>query len=136
DTLLRPWPALWALVISYGLLPAAAWLIGPLLGLDDFRIGLLIIASVPCTLASAVIWTRLSGGSEATALLIVLLTTATSWLATTAWLAFGTGAAVVLDVADMMRGLFLVLVVPVGLGQLLRLSGRLARSADRHRTAI
>src|SRR5947209_4544073 len=73
ETLLRPWPGLWALVISYGLLPAAAWLIGPLLGRDDFRIGLLVIASVPCTLASAVIWTRLSGGSEATALLIVLL---------------------------------------------------------------
>src|SRR5262249_12818473 len=42
----RPWPALWAVVISYGLLPplaAAAGLLMP--GPEDFRIGMLIMAS-------------------------------------------------------------------------------------------
>src|SRR2546421_12883865 len=65
----RPWPALWAVAVSYGALPAGGWLAGTLVAVDDFRIGLLIIASVPCTLASAVLWTRLGGGDEATALL-------------------------------------------------------------------
>src|SRR5438034_678770 len=80
-TLLRPWPAVWAVLISYGLLPALAWTASLLLELADFRIGLMIAASVPCTLASAVLWTRMAHGNEATALLVTRLTTGTSCLA-------------------------------------------------------
>src|SRR5437763_14641226 len=55
--LTRPWPALWALAMSYGFLPAAASAAGRYLTPDDFRVGLLVMSCVPCTLASAVIWT-------------------------------------------------------------------------------
>src|SRR5262249_39993853 len=113
----RPLPALWALVISFGALPGPAWLAGHLLPQDDLRVGLLLIASVPCTLASAVLWTRRAGGSEATALVVTLLSACTAWLATTAWLALGTGMGIALD-PSMMTDLVLVLIVPVGLGQL------------------
>src|SRR5690348_12762231 len=41
-TLLKPWAALWATAVSYGVLPALAWLAGNLLPGDDFRVGLLI----------------------------------------------------------------------------------------------
>jgi sodium/bile acid cotransporter 7 len=133
--LLRPLPALWAVLISYGAVPALAWLAGPLLT-DDYRIGLLISASVPCTLASAVLWTRMAGGSEATALLVTLLTTATSWLATTAWLAWTTGAAVGVDTTAMMRELLLVLVVPVAMGQLIRAVPPLARLGQRGKPVL
>jgi sodium/bile acid cotransporter 7 len=130
----RPWAALWALVISYGLLPVLACLLGLLLPPGDFRIGLLLIASVPCTLASAVIWTRMAAGNDATALLITLFTNLSSWLATTAWLALATGVtAGQVDPPGMMTRLFLVLVVPVALGQLLRAIGPPAQVADRHR---
>src|SRR4051794_16091144 len=44
----RPWPALWAVLISYGPLPAFAWLAGRLLPEPDFRVGLMVSASVPC----------------------------------------------------------------------------------------
>jgi sodium/bile acid cotransporter 7 len=135
-TLLRPWPALWAAALSYTLLPATAYLAGGLLASPDFRVGLLISASVPCTLASAMIWTRLAGGNEATSLLVILLTTCTSWLVTTAWLAFGVGAVVAVDSGSLMRSLFVVLVVPVGLGQALRAVPRCAAAADRHRIAL
>lgn len=134
--LVRPLPALWAAVISYGPLPALAWLLGQLLPLEDFRIGLMITASVPCTLASAVLWTRMAGGDEATALLSTLLTTALSWLATTAWLTAVTGSDVVLDTAGMMTNLALVLVVPVGVGQLARVSPLLAGTADRFKVSL
>jgi sodium/bile acid cotransporter 7 len=134
--LARPWPALWALLISFGALPATAWLAGFLLPTPDFRIGLLIVASVPCTLASAVLWTRMAGGDEPTALLVTLLTNGLCWLATTAWLVLATGTAVASNPADMMRDLALILVLPVGLGQLARTNGRLARTAARHRTAL
>jgi sodium/bile acid cotransporter 7 len=133
----RPLPALGGLAISYGLLPALAWQAGRLLPLEDFRIGLLLVASVPCTLASAVIWTRLAGGDDATALLITLLTNATGWLATTAWLALaageGTGAGPALP---MMLRLIVVLVLPVALGQLARAAGPVARAAARHQTGL
>src|SRR5205807_364601 len=72
QALLRPWPALWATLLSYGLLPILGWLVGGLVAHEDLRIGLMLTASVPCTLASAVLWTRLAGGREATAQLLVL----------------------------------------------------------------
>jgi sodium/bile acid cotransporter 7 len=134
--LLQPWAALWALVISYGALPALAWLTGSLLPDADLSLGLLISASVPCTLASAVLWTRMAGGCEATALLVIFLSTATSWLATTAWLTFATGANVHVDTSDMMVSLLLVLVLPVGLGQLSRAIGPLARAATQYKHGL
>jgi predicted Na+-dependent transporter/mannose-6-phosphate isomerase-like protein (cupin superfamily) len=136
QAILRPGPALWALAVSYGLLPALAWLVGPLLPLPDLRIGLLIITSVPCTLASAAIWTRLGGGNEAIALLAILLSTSTSWLATPFWLARTTGTYAATDTGSMMAGLFLVLIVPVGLAQLSRAIPAVVRTVRRGQTLI
>jgi sodium/bile acid cotransporter 7 len=133
--LARPGPVLWAIVISYGALPALAWCAGRLLE-PDYRVGLLVFASVPCTLASATLWTRMAGGNEAVALLVTLLTTSTSWLATTAWLVLGTGTAVEVNPTGLMRDLALVLVLPVGLGQLARTAGPLARAATRGRAVL
>jgi sodium/bile acid cotransporter 7 len=137
-SLLRPLPALWALLISYGLVPPLAWAFVWLVPVPaDYRVGLLIIASVPCTLASAVLWTRLAGGNEATALLTVLLTTATSWLITPLWLAPLAGTTPLrLDTARMMRDLLLYLVLPVVLGQALRAPAPLARAALRRRPVL
>src|SRR5439155_9013964 len=39
--LARPWAALWALLLSYGLLPAAAWWLSFYLA-PDFRVGALV----------------------------------------------------------------------------------------------
>src|SRR5229473_2279844 len=36
ETLLRPWPVLWAVAISYGFLPILGWIGGSLLTLEDF----------------------------------------------------------------------------------------------------
>src|SRR5262245_1909007 len=60
--LFRPWAAIWGTAIGYSLLPALGWLGGRLLPDDEYSIGLLLVTSVPCTLTSAVIWTRLAGG--------------------------------------------------------------------------
>jgi len=129
--LLRPAGALWALTVSYGLLPLLACLLGPLLPLPDLGLGLLLCASVPCTLSSAVLWTRLAGGNEATALLAVILSTGSSFLVTTAWLTLSTGVTVVPAPTKLMTDLFLVLVVPVGLGQLSRLLPGVVRLVTR-----
>jgi sodium/bile acid cotransporter 7 len=129
----RPAPALWALAVSYGALPALALLAGPLLPLADLRVGLLIIASVPCTIATAVLWTRLAGGNEALALLVVVLTNALSCLLTTAWLAGASGVAAAPDPRALSAGLLFVLVVPVALGQCSRALPGVAAAVARHR---
>ncbi len=131
QSMVRPLPALWAVLISYGLLPPLGWLAGRLVPDTDYRIGLLIITSVPCTLASAVLWTRMAGGNDATALLVILLSNGTSWLVTTAWLALATGTQTRLDALALMQDLAMVLLVPIGLGQLCRASSLLARMAAR-----
>jgi solute carrier family 10 (sodium/bile acid cotransporter), member 7 len=133
---LRPWPALWAVTISYLFLPTLGWVTGLLLPVVDFQIGLMICASVPCTLASAVLWTRMAGGNEATALLATFITTAISWIATTAWLAWGTGQEVPIDTTAMMTDLALILVLPVGVGQLTRAVPPLRWFATRYKPLL
>lgn len=132
----RPWAALWAMTISYGFLPGAAWLAGLVAPLKDVQIGLLLAASVPCTLASCVLWTRLAGGNEATALLTVLGCTLSSWFITTFWLAATTGAHVEIPALAMMLDLALTLILPVALGQGLRFGIALAHFADRHKKSL
>jgi sodium/bile acid cotransporter 7 len=132
----RPWPAIWASAISYGLLPGLGWAAGSFFATEDNRIGLLLVTSVPCTLTSAVIWTRMAGGNDAAALLITFVTNCTSWLATTAWLTLGAGGQrQTLDAGPMMVKLALVLVAPVAVGQLLRIPAPLRRLATEHMIA-
>ncbi len=131
----RPWASLWAMAISYGFLPGAAWLLG-IVAPADVKIGLLLAASVPCTLASCVLWTRLAGGNEATALLTVLGCTLSSWFVTTFWLATTTGTQVEIPAATMMLDLALTLILPVALGQGLRLSPAGRHFADRHKRPL
>jgi sodium/bile acid cotransporter 7 len=117
----RPCAFTWALLISYGCLPGLALLLGSILSPVDLRLGLLIMASVPCTLSSAVLWTRHAGGDEALALLVVVLTNGLGWLVAPLWLANAGPVAVSLPIVDMMRSLLLVLVLPVLAGQFIRL---------------
>src|SRR5262249_30759018 len=132
----QPGAALWAVALSYGALPAAAWFLGAWLPLHDFRVGTLICVSGPCTLASAVLWTRLARGNEATALLVTLFSTAPSWLITTARLTGATRAAVALDARAMMLDLVLYLLLPVGAGQLCRAMPLTLFVATRYRTLL
>jgi sodium/bile acid cotransporter 7 len=133
----RPWAAFLALAVSYGLLPTLAWLAGFLVPFDDFRVGLLVMASVPCTLASAVLWTRMAGGNDATALFVVLLSTAGSWLVTTSWLSLAGGTGISPAAAPAMMGDLVVnLLLPVALGQLCRAWPLMVGVAGRHRPAL
>jgi sodium/bile acid cotransporter 7 len=131
----RPGPVLWALAVSYGFLPALALLGGAMLPSTAMGVGLLVMAAVPCTLASAVLWTRMAGGNEATALITILLTTLVSPLATPAWLSLLGGSALP-SAWQMMRDLVVVLVVPVGLAQCCRAFPVVALAATHHQTAI
>jgi sodium/bile acid cotransporter 7 len=82
------------------------------------------------------LWTRLAGGAEAVALLTIMLSTALSWLITTLWLTFATGAAVRPNTAELMTSLFLILLVPVGLGQMCRSVPLLTAAVTRYKALI
>ena len=131
----QPAASVWAVVLSYGLVPGAAWLIG-YLAPADVQIGLIVVSCVPCTLSSAVLWTRLAGGNEATALLTVMGTTFTSWFLTTVWLLWLTGAQIQLDVADMAIQLVVTLILPVVLAQAVRRIPSCGGFADRHKVLL
>jgi len=138
QALLHPGAAVWSLVIGYGVLPVLAWLASLLLPLPDLAVGMLICASGPCTLASAILWTRLGGGNEATALLAVLLSTSLGSVATSLWVTITLPVAggATPPMGEMMADLSLVLIVPVALGQLARLVPLLAWMVTRHRQTV
>ena len=117
-------------------MPLLGWLAGRWLLDPEIRVGLFMSSSVPCTLASAVLWTRLGRGNEATALLAVLATTCLSWLITPAWLRLTTGTDVDLDIPAIMLELLKVLVLPVALAFVFRGSKPVARLMDRWRSPM
>lgn len=131
-----PWPALLAIAINSGVLPLMAWGVSRLQATPDFAIGMIVAGAVPCTLASAVVWTRKAGGDDAVALLVTMTTNLACFLVTPLWLVATTGRAVELDVFDLMVRLAALVLTPTLLGQVLRLSQPVARFATRWKTAI
>ena len=119
-TLRRPAPALLAVAINFVVVPLLAWGASLLLT-GDLALGLIIAAAVPCTLASAAVWTRLAGGNDAVSLLVTMVTNLSCFLVTPALiqlLAGRTNDAV--QFADMAWKLFLLIVLPIFGAQLLR----------------
>ena len=114
-----------ALISSYVLLPllvAAASLL-PLPLSNEFRVGLAIMAAVPTTLASGAILTRLAGGNDALALAVTMLSNLGNCIAAPLILFLLLGAQFELPASRMLEmgaKLFLVVVIPVGAGQLAR----------------
>src|SRR5690606_19879481 len=64
--------------------PLIAWGLSPMLP-TSLALGLVITAAVPCTLASAAVWTRRGGGNDAIALLVTLVTNLACFLVLPFW---------------------------------------------------
>ena len=131
-----PGPVLWASFVNLAMVPLAAWALVGLQHPPDFQVGLMIAASVPCTLAAASVWTRKAGGNDAVSLMVTLSTNAACFAVTPFWLKLTTGSAVQFDTADMMLRLVQAVLVPTALGQVVRQVPAAARFATRHKTPI
>lgn len=131
-----PGPVLWGSFVNYGVVPLLAWPLMAVQTMNDFGYGLMIAASVPCTLATASVWTRKAGGNDAVSLLVTLLTNAFCFLLTPLWLKLATAHDVQLDTGEMMVKLIQAVLIPTLLGQLARQPARLAAFAHRYRTPI
>ncbi len=123
-----------ALVLSTIVAPVLAWLIGQLLPIP-LAVGLVVAATVPCTLASAAVWTRRGGGDEAIALLVTLITNLACFLVLPAWLWILLGSEEAAPRGLVIRLLMLV-VAPVVVAQLLRLSSTVAEAATRRKPLL
>ena len=115
-----PAPVLWASLVNLGLVPLLAW---PLMSIQlspDLAYGLMISASVPCTMAAASVWTRQAGGNDAISLLVTVVTNGACFLLTPFWLGLATPATVHLDPGEMIVTLAVSVLVPTAAGQLVR----------------
>lgn len=141
----RPGAPLLASAVNFGLTPLFAW--GLAIGLasagyldTDLRVGILVAATTPCTLASASVWTRRAGGNDAVAILVTVLTNATCFLITPLWLVAMTGQKAdveELKLANMIVSLGLLVVLPMTLAQILRLVSRpMAHWASASKTGL
>jgi sodium/bile acid cotransporter 7 len=136
-----PRAALTAGAINFAAIPLLAWGIHPWLP-AEFGAGLLIAAAVPCTVASAVVWTRRGGGNDAVALVVALGTNLACFAVTPFWLHVTTGhspdggARSALDAAELVGPLLLVVALPVVVAQLLRLAPSIGSFATRHKVPL
>ncbi|MCR9200331.1 MAG: bile acid:sodium symporter [Planctomycetaceae bacterium] len=136
DSLRRPLPVVTAISVNQIVLPLACLPLLPLQKSADLRVGLLIAASVPCTMAAASVWTRRAGGNDAVSLLVTLITNGLCFLFTPFWLAvgqrwFGTVSAEgSLEPGDMVVRLVTAALIPAAAGQLLRRHRGVAARVD------
>ncbi len=131
-----PGPVIFACLVNYGLTPLLAW---PLMGLqlqDDLAIGLMIAATVPCTMAAASVWTRKAGGNDAVSLLVTMLTNGLCFLFTPLWLSVIVTSSFEFDTFAMMQRLIVSALIPATLGQLARLSPRLRQFATDYKPGV
>ena len=135
-SLKRPGPVLLACLINFGVVPLMAWPLMRVQRLPDFAIGLMIVASVPCTMAAASVWTRKAGGNDAVSLLVTLLTNGLCFLITPLWLNAVVASKVAFDLPDMIRRLLLTALLPATLGQLARLIPPLRTFAANRKTEV
>ncbi len=119
-TLRRPAPALLAVAINFCVVPLLAWGASHLLT-GDLALGLIIAAAVPCTLASAAVWTRLAGGNDAVSLLVTMVTNLSCFMVTPALIQLLAGRENgAVPFGEMATKLFLLIVLPIFAAQLLR----------------
>lgn len=138
--LARPAPVVWAVVVNYGLIPLAAWPLSRIQLTTDFVVGLLVAASVPCTMAAASVWTRKAGGNDAIPLLVTLITNSFCFVLTPLWLHWtlpqGNGGSIELDTGFLMQKLIVSALLPIAVGQATRLVPLLAAAADRRKSLL
>lgn len=108
----------------------------------DIAVGLMIAASVPCTMAAASLWTRKAEGNDAVSLLVTLLTNGTCFLVAPAWLWVGHEWFGLVDTSgglqfrDLVIRLVLTALLPAISGQILRLYGSIRNAVDRNKAMI
>lgn len=135
DAARRPGPPALGTAVNYGILPVIGWGASLLLT-GDLRIGVNIAAAIPCTLASAAVWTRKAGGNDVAALVVTIITNFLCFAVTPMWLKLTTGGAVSLNLGEMVQKLLILVVAPMLAGQICRIPPPIGRWATANRLTM
>ena len=138
----RPGPAWLAVALNSGLAPPLGWLASRILT-AELAIGVIVATTVPCTLATAAVWTRRARGNDAVAFLVTIITNMLCFVVVPAWLWLLAGTDVQADISraeiDYGRiafGLILLVVLPIIAAQLLRQLSAVATWASRQKEVL
>jgi sodium/bile acid cotransporter 7 len=122
----RPGPAWLAVSLNSGVAPPLGWLASLLLP-AELATGVIVATAVPCTLATAAVWTRRAGGNDAVAFLVTVITNLACFLVVPAWLRLLVGTTAQdairrteIDYGRIVVGLILLVVLPLIVAQLMR----------------
>lgn len=118
-----------AVLINTALAPPLGWLFGLALA-PSLAQGLVLAMAVPCTIASAIVWTRRGGGNDVATAMVTLITSFACFLVLPFWTGLLLGK--IADVPPLALALRLIACVaaPMLVGQLVRLSPAVAAWAN------
>ncbi len=139
NSIRRPWPAILATAVNALLVPLITWGVAQILT-GDMKTGMFVTAAVPCTLASAAVWTRRAGGDDTVSILVTAFTNFGCFLTVPFWLYMTTGSE--MSAADrtelmwMPLRLGLLVVLPMALAQLLRRCRPIGRWATTRKSLL
>lgn len=115
----RPLPVLLGVLLQFGVMPLAGWLLALTLGLPPGLLaGLVLLGSCPGGTASNVIC-YLARGDVALSITLTAVSTLLAVVATPALTLWYAGAVVPVPAADMLLSILRIIIVPVALGMLL-----------------
>jgi|694.fasta_scaffold00216_48 sodium/bile acid cotransporter 7 len=114
---IRAWrEALLAISLNVVALPLLAWWMT--WGWStDLAGGMIVAAVVPCTLASAALWTRRGSGNDSLAILVTIVTNANCFWIAPLWISLLMGREVTVQPLPMLTDLALLVLLPMALGQ-------------------
>ena len=138
----RPGPAWLATALNSGAAPPLGWLASRMLP-PELATGMIVATSVPCTLATAAVWTRRAGGNDAVAFLVTIITNLACFLVVPVWLWLLVGGAAQADIrraeidyGQIALGLILLVVLPIVVAQCLRQWRTVGAWAARHKHSL
>lgn len=130
----QPGPTLLAVGLNWLVTPLLALITTPLLH-GEFRGGVLLAAAMPCSMASASVWTRRAGGNDAISLMVTVITNGTCFVVTPLLVLLLTGRQVQnFNVWEKVTELSLLVLMPLILAQLARRMDTIRAFCDRHRS--
>jgi sodium/bile acid cotransporter 7 len=135
STIRRPGAAWLGAFINAAVCPPLGWLASRVLP-PELAIGVIVAATVPCTLATAAVWTRRAGGNDAVAFLVTMITNLACFLVVPAWLWLLSGVRAEVDYTAIVVGLILLIVLPIIVAQILRQWRPLGTWATRHKKRL
>jgi sodium/bile acid cotransporter 7 len=139
DAARRPGAAWLGSFMNAAVAPPLGWLASHVLPIE-LAVGVIVAATMPCTLAAATVWTRRAGGNDAVAILVTMITNLACFLVAPFWLRILVGErgaeSGVIDYRELMLQLALLVVVPIVVAQFARRSPRVAAWSGRRKALL